>query len=292
MANVVTPPDYTLGDTGSDNPYASSGTSTSSGGSSGDTFNLGNLAGQSVRTNFTDALSPTEQSTGSIQLGRIPFQQRPGGSGILAESTDATSFMQQMASLAATDPAQLAQYQLQMWQSGLFGSGKKLSDITLGKWTPDTAAAFKKLVSSYTQADSLGGLSTQQKSVFNYLDDLSANPVGEAATQQQKPTTVNQYTDANSIVASAQSAAQAALGRNLTDDQVKAFVNEFHASQVQYNAAANKAQQDTSGGTFNLTQPDASADAQAYINQNFGTEQGAKRMSDYVLALEQMLGVS
>lgn len=283
------------------NPFAGADTTTAGGGTSGDNFGLGSLINQQIVTkvarptpnspNMTPEQRDALNAQGSLSTNEGSTGKSPEP---IVHSAGAEDFMQQVASLAATDPQTLANYQIQMWKSGLYGN-VDLSDISLGHWTTDTASAFKKVLSGYKQADALGGLTSQQKSVFDYLGDLSGTPVGKAAKDLAGPapvTTVNNFTDPNSVSAAAQSAAQSALGRNLSDKEIEKFVTEFHAVQANYNKTYNSAQQDTKGGTFNLTQPDLSSQAQAFAQSSNPNEAAANKASDYVVALQQMLGVT
>ena len=120
--------------------------------------------------------------------------------------------------------------------------------------------------------------------------------IDQAITEHQaaqatapKPGMAIQTTDPAVLRGLVQQAAQASLGRNLSADQVNRFVEEFHAQEQAYSKQAYAAQTDQSGKSFNLTQPNATAQAQEFVDQGNPTEEGGQLLASYVGRLQQML---
>lgn len=193
-------------------------------------------------------------------------------------------------SMFGDNPADYVLLQRQLYAAGYFGA-KALTSMRWGGDVAGTMEAWTALLRDTVQQQTLGRHVTWQD-VLKQTIETTKKAGGVPGSGAQKPASVFSYTDPAAIAAQAQQAAQAVLGHNLSDDEIKHFVSEFHAAELKYSEEQNAVRLDTTGGSYNVTQPDLSSQAQEFVEEGHGTEAAGNRMSDYVSALEQMVGSS
>jgi hypothetical protein len=188
--------------------------------------------------------------------------------------------------LYAKDPKAYLALQQQLYQGGFYGS-TPASSIP---WGTDPAGstydAYKKVLIAAQQAQAIGHSLTPDQVLAQAIQQHQA---AAAAGPSGKPGMVVQYSDPAVLRGLVQQAAQASLGRNLSTEQVNAFVNEFHAQEAAFSKKNYAAQLDQTGKEFDLTQPNAAAQAQEFVDQSNPKEEGGQLLASYVGRLQQML---
>jgi hypothetical protein len=195
---------------------------------------------------------------------------------------NATQYAQFIIGLQATNPALYKQYQTMLYKSGYY-TGKPV----YGTYTGADGRAIQAMINDYEQYNtSLIAAGAKQVTPVDYMQrqiKIGGNALSGAGGPAKQPLTV-QYTDPASLKATLQSAAQDALGRNLTDGELSAFVSKFHGEEkTQQTAAYNNAS--------SVTPPDAGAQAQADVLGQHGPEHDQKLASGYLDSIAQQLGV-
>jgi hypothetical protein len=184
------------------------------------------------------------------------------------------------------DPAQKQQFyewQQKLYAAGFYGSAKP-TDVAWGTWDLATGAALKSAFSAAVQVAASGAPVTFDE----YLTGL-----GQAKTAAQSgigtgPLVV-QHEDPKAVAGMLQQAAQASLGRDLSDAEVEHFISEYKAAEDAY-YKGRKVATDATGGRVDVTQPNLQAQAESFVQGGHGTEAAGNNMADYVKALESMLG--
>jgi hypothetical protein len=159
------------------------------------------------------------------------------------------------------------QLQLMLLQAGAYATGTSIKTLRFGQWTDQTENAIVTALNGYEQ-----NLDPHTPITFeDYLQQnrdggslngkSTADPAGLAGAGTTAPTT--QLTDPASLRASAMTAAQAALGVGMSDDQLNKFVAQFQGAEA---AAQNIANQPAGGGT--VIRPDQVADANAFAQKS------------------------
>lgn len=186
------------------------------------------------------------------------------------------------AQMSVTNPKAFAQQQLEMYQAGFYGTGPP----RFGVFTTDDLGALKGAFSSYSAV--VNPKSPTPLTFADYMDhaarQVMANGgpggggggggVSRAPLQLTDPTALNQ---------TLQSAAQSALGRNLSDAELKTFVNHFHGLERNaYNTAG-------AGGTY--TSPDVTGQAMTEVDKQHSAEEQQKLAAGYEDTIQQLLGV-
>jgi hypothetical protein len=187
-------------------------------------------------------------------------------------------------SLYSTDPKKYLQLQQRLFQGGFYGATSASSIPWGSDPTGSTYDAYKKALVAAQQAQYIGNPMTPDEIIDQAITEHQA-----AQATAPKPGMAIQTTDPAVLRGLVQQAAQASLGRNLSADQVNRFVEEFHAQEQAYSKQAYAAQTDQSGKSFNLTQPNATAQAQEFVDQGNPTEEGGQLLASYVGRLQQML---
>lgn len=156
--------------------------------------------------------------------------------------------------------------QKQLWYAGAYGQ-TSFDSVHVGQWTDQTLNALENALSGYVQT------SKASKKPQTFEDWLQANAAGGLAAgggfdykngpggsgaSAPSPT---QLTDPNALRQTVQQAAQAALGRGLSDAELSKFVDAFHQSET-------SAQQTAQGSGGTVTPPDQQSDALAYAEQS------------------------
>lgn len=250
---------------------------------SNDIWGLGDLYGKSVLLGTT----PTELPGSRMGLGDQTLGQTPNYG-------TTQSYMQHVIDLwAAQDeerqkfPNRLTTYeQLQraLWQAGFYGQ-TSLDSIHVGQWTSQTQSALIGALGNYEQ------LAKGGKLPLTFSEFLNQNAVmgqdggqnsGGSNSSSPAPFQAN-LADPNTIRAVAQNAAQQALGRSLSDDELSKFVQQFQAEQT-------AAERTAYNGTGTVTQPDLSSEAASFVQQNNPKAYQQNQRSAYLDALVNLLG--
>jgi hypothetical protein len=188
--------------------------------------------------------------------------------------------------LFGSDPKGYLQFQQALFAAGFYGA-TPASSVPWGSDPQGTTYdAWKKVLIAAQQAQSAGLQITPDELL---LDAVKRHQAATAGADVPKPGMVIQYSDPAVLRGLVQQAAQASLGRNLSAQQVNQFVQEFHAQEAAFSKKAYSAQQDTSGKEFDLTQPNASAQAQEFVSQGNPTEEGGQLLASYAGVLQHML---
>lgn len=183
----------------------------------------------------------------------------------------------------ASDRQQFANMQQQLLAIGAYGTSGAVSSYRPGVWTDLDAKALLKAFQSYQQVAGKDGAG-QPLTFSEYIDQASSQSAangqgggagGAGGGLPSRPT----LTDPDTLRLYAQKAAQAALGRNLTPDQVDAFVNQFHSEQQASFNDALKGQ----GAVTDKSDPRAAAIQ--YVASNNPQEAGAHQVIGYTDAL-------
>lgn len=242
--------------------------------------------GQRVPKGLSQRLDPhdveQQQTSQQVTLGVEKDPNDPTGPGIPSGPYALPINMY------STNPKGYLQLQQALFAAGYFGS-KSAATVRWGADTSSTMDAWTQLLRDTIQQQSLGHNVTWE----DVLKNSAANAKSaQSGTTPQNPT-VTQFTDPQTVKAQVQQASQASLGRNLSDKELEVFVSEFHAAQEKFGqqtAEINAAQTAGTGGHFDATQPELTGEADQYVKDTFGTEIAGNNLSDYVRALESMVG--
>lgn len=219
---------------------------------------LGDLYGQNVLI----GIEPTHASHGNKNEGhgRLAMPEAPGGGATTDNKYQTTQdLFKSVMALASKDPQQFMQVQGLLYDSGAYGGSPRTS-IHWGQWTTDTAQALKEALRNY---EAIGPASGSPITWSEYLQQAATQGrvnqgqggVGGAGAGASGSQTV--LTDPNALRATLQQAAMQSLDRALTPDELSKFVTSFQSQQ-------GTAQQSTAS---EVTSPDASAQAQAFVEQ-------------------------
>lgn len=227
-------------------------TPTSSTSNPNDVWNLGNLYGQPVYLGTT-------QEGGDLLDPRHPNSpQAPGQTTLVQGQTQdvVKQVLQMYAAQAAQrrkSPGKLTAYeelQKSLWQAGFYGQ-TSYKDIHAGQWTSQTQDALTSALKSYETVYQSGTPMTFSEFVNqNAAGSKDGGYNGGAGLGTPAAQVVN-LTDPAAIKSAAQSAAQAALGQGLSDQQLNDFVAQFQAQQTAAQAP----------GVTTSTMPDLSSSA-------------------------------
>lgn len=248
-----------------------------------DIWDLGDLAKKQVPITPGSAgglpgMNPTQRRR-VFEANQTHENAVPQELATIGNTVDGAGFIQSLAQMAYTQPDQFRKIQQTLFQGGFYGPNKAPRDIRFGAWDEETKNAIILAIKGTLQlADS--GVRT---SFFNFIQDRADN-AKKAGTD--KPQVVNQFTDLATLRQNIQSAAQQSLGRDLTEDEIQPFYAAFHSQEVDANAAAN----DQTSSVVNVTRPDAGAEAQQFLDDNFQSAEHQQRGAQYLQALEQMIG--
>lgn len=182
-------------------------------------------------------------------------------------------------------------------ESGYLGEG----EVRYGAYTNDVAAAFlQSVIDVYfiNQDEGAGAMTTWFNHVDNLIADAEASGTGAdggggGGREALPPTRVDQFTDPEIAREAIKQAATNALGRNLTDEEAAAFLDEFRGLESQFNDerhAAELAQfqgQDTTAPNA----PNVALSAQDFIDEEHGQEADAQAFGSYMGVLRRMVGL-
>lgn len=188
-----------------------------------------------------------------------------------------------------TKTALAAQGQFLIIQQAL-GSGPWGRVHTSGSFDAETQGALTKALLQYQQMAQNG----HAESFVSWLTQTAAKAreTGEYSQNQpdQQPvesTPAISLSDPAQLRAVVQDAAMAALGHGLSEDQLNAFVSQFHAAESSYQTAYQ--QSPGQPGTEQLTAPDVQGQAMQFAAQADPGAAKDYREASYVSALVNLL---
>ena len=273
---------------------AAGGSSTPVSGGIVNSWNLPSyLAGQKLWFDTSPAvaghrvLQPIEAGATSAYT---PYQYVTQGAKAAAPNMQTPeAILDNYAALSYNSPDAYSALQAQLAQAGFMSSPTKIA----GGWTAQTEAALKSAITQYSQ---VSGKDTAgvPVSFTQFLADQAAKngPALEQELAKDQATAEAAATppsapqaDPAELQQTAQSAAQEALGRNLTQAELNDFVSSFHSKQMSAFAAAQ------AGGTTYET-PNEGADAARFVIQNNQHEYGQHEIQGYADAFLRMMGIS
>jgi hypothetical protein len=177
------------------------------------------------------------------------------------------------------------QLQRSLWQAGFYGQ-TSIDGIHVGQWTTQTQDALKNALGSYEQLGEGGKLPLTFSEFLNQnaavAQDGGQNAPSQSGGGPTRAPFASNTTDPAAIRAAVQSAAQQALGMNLSEDQIQAFVTEFQHQQVQAERASYN-YQDT-------TTPDLSSEAMGFVQETNPHAYKQQNKTAYMDALVNLLG--
>lgn len=250
-----------------------------------DIWGLGDLYGKSVYLGDVGVTAETQSKGGLSSLPGVAENPTYGST---------QSYMQHVVDLWAAQqeerqkfPKRLTTYeQLQrsLWQAGFFGQ-TAFDSVHVGQWNGQTQDALVSALTNYEQLSKGGKLPLTFTEFLNQnavmgLDGPESDASGSGSSTRA-PFQAN-LDDPTAIRAAAQSAAQQALGRNLSDDQLAQFVQQFQAEQT-------SAQRSAYNGN-NTTPPDLGSDALGFVQENDPKAFHQNQRSAYMDALVNLLG--
>lgn len=180
------------------------------------------------------------------------------------------------------------------------------SQARYGSYTSTVATKFLQSAIDTEQANNDQGAGGAVKTWWNHIDDLSqaridagqVNADGSALggiSGAQGPVRQDQYTDAETVKATINSAAKSVLGRNLTDAEAATFASAFHGQESAWNDQSWAAQQaHAAGQTSSVTNsPSVSAAAKDYVDTApaLGGERTHELLGSYIGVLRNMVGL-
>lgn len=185
----------------------------------------------------------------------------------------------------AKDKAAFLDLQRRLFLGGYYGAASEAS-IPWGSFTSATQQAWLHLLEATQMAQVAG----QDMTPDNVLDAaVTARQANAPAGAPPSPLLI-QHEDPKAIAAALQQAAQSTLGRDLSDAEVEHFISEYKAAEDAYGRQRQTAQDATTGQRVDLTAPDLSGEASAFVKAGHSAEAGQQQGADYISALEQMIG--
>jgi hypothetical protein len=149
----------------------------------------------------------------------------------------------------------------------------------LGSYTEADATAMKSALGSYSDQVMSDPNSATPMSWADYLDTAAAN--GKLTGGPQRAPL--QLTDPATLQHTLQSAAQNALGRNLSKAELNHFVHAFHGQEQDA--------YDTSGKGQTYTNPDVAGEAMSFVDSGHTAEEHQFQEAGYVDVINKMFGV-
>jgi hypothetical protein len=199
-----------------------------------------------------------------------------------SSNTNATALelMRQYAKMAVSpDPTvrqQWANMQAQMLSMGLYGTSGGAMLYRPGTWTDNDASALVKAFRGYQGVAGHDGAG-QPLTFAEYLDRSSqqaaANGQGGGASGAAPKQTI--LDDPEALKSAAMTAAQAALGSGLSEDQLNKFVAQFQGAQASYQQSTDST----------VVQPDATSDAMAFAQKSDPQGYANHQATGYMSAL-------
>ncbi len=191
--------------------------------------------------------------------------------------------------LYASDPKGYLQLQQALYAAGFYGA-TPASSIPWGSDPQGTTFdAYKKVLIAAQQAQAAGYNITPTDLL---TDAVKRHQAAQAGIPAAKNPLIIQYSDPAVLRGIVQTAAQEALGRNLSADEVDSFIQSYHRQEAAFAKKNYEAQQDTTGGThsFNgLSEGSAEAQAKEFVQGGHPQEAGGQDLASYVGVLQQLL---
>jgi hypothetical protein len=234
---------------------------------------------------------PTRPRGASRQLDPYDREEQQGDFNAAAAPGFRTpaQLVQYPIKLYASNPGEYLQLQQALFAAGFYGS----TSATSIPWGSDpqgtTYDAWKKVLIAAQQAQQ-AGYDITPTDLLN--DAVKRHQAAQKGIPVPKNPLIIQQTDPAVLRGVAQTAAQAALGRNLSADEVNSFVEEYHKQEAAIAKQNYTAQNDQTGGTHtieNLTEGSAQAMAEEEIQKNHPAEAGGQQLAGYIGVLQQML---
>jgi hypothetical protein len=241
-------------------------------------YNLGPLGGLPVYTGTS-----TTPGSGNINIGAPlyghPQQSTKPTTQYLSQT--AQDYVTKFATLQQSDPAAFAALQAQLYAANAYGSNKPIT----GVYSADDAAAMNAAIVAYERATAGGVVS--KISFTDWLKQQAAlvkAAGGPGGGGPARAPLVIQYTDPAELKEGLNQKAQEELGRNLSDKEVKFFVNFFHGKEA-------GAQRSAYNGASSVTPPEVTGEAQSFVLDNNDKEVQQRLQATYLDSLNSMLGV-
>lgn len=177
------------------------------------------------------------------------------------------------------------------------------ADVRFGRFTGKVAQAFAEAAWDTANAN-MGRDPGEVITIFDHLDGIIAgfeesgfgpNGPGGGGDGPQAPTRVDQWSDPETLRETIRQSAQAALGRNLTDQEEQAFLSNFHGKEASWNDdrwAAEQAQFNGQSADV-VDRPNANAAGDAFIRKDpkLAQEKAGEDMGSYVNVMARMFGL-
>lgn len=194
--------------------------------------------------------------------------------------------VKQPITLYSTDAKAYLAFQQALYAGGFYGSMSTQSIPWGSDPTGATFDAWKRVLIAAQQAQSAGLSITPQQVLERGIQQRKDAGTGAVP----KAPLVIQTTDPATLTGLVQRAAQDALGRNLSKEEVGKFIASFHSQEQAFSRKKYAAEQDTTGKTFEFTSPDPTAQATEFVEGGHPTEAGGNKLADYVGVLQQLIG--
>lgn len=214
--------------------------------------------------------------------GSTTYVDNPG-------NVDGNAFARQVAALSQTNPAAFQQWQ-QMLYAGDFYSGKP----RLGVYGAADVKALQAALTAYQQVNAQanaaigqGKAPASQPLAFQEWLNQRISQVkgtgGPGAGSTRAPLTIS-YTDPAELESAAQSAAQQALGRDLSQNEIHSFIGAFHSKEA-------SAQRGAYNGDKSVTNPEVTGEATNFVTKGNQEEANDRHEATLLDSIGQLLGV-
>lgn len=194
------------------------------------------------------------------------------------------SGLQWLANLATTDHEAYGAMVTRLHQAGYLNDAQFAAAGT-GTYSTIVGGAFADAAKDTAVINSTpNGFHTRLDDVLDQR--IAGNAAAKAAAY--KPV-ARSYTDPQEVIASARSAAQSALGRQLTPEEEQRLTAQFHGMEsAAYDQVDAAGRQDQNAS---ITQPSVPGQVNSFINSNDAQEQANFAASGYGRALMNLFGV-
>lgn len=185
----------------------------------------------------------------------------------------------------------------QLYQAGYLSE----SDVRFNSYTSKVAEAFAEAaydtvsVNAGRDAGSVISLMDNLDNIIKGFDEsgMGPNAKGGRGGAAQPPVRVDQYTDEATLRENVRSAAQAALGRSLSDEEEAAFFGAFRSKEKGWNDERHTAELNEFNGTAASVhdRPSAAAESAGYVREGFAQEKAGEDLASYVGVMNRMMGL-
>jgi hypothetical protein len=185
----------------------------------------------------------------------------------------AEQVMKQFAAMSQNDPMGFAAIQKELQAAGHYQGAKTI----YGGWNGQTEAAIADALTQYVKVSEAAGVAENFRTFLDHQAQANTGINGNGQDPQAGPT-VN-LDDPEKLRQDAMTAAQAALGKGLSEDELNKFVAQFQGAQSSFQTAA---QTPSVHGNTQI-QPDEPAQAMAFAQhadpQGYANHQATGYMS-------------